>query len=99
MKKIRCDILRDSWDSHGNSVFLLRAAGIKCRQTASDNEKSSPKQPGPITVGGRLGRFEIVGPLGAGGMGDVYRARDPQLGRDVAIKVLPTAFWHDADRQ
>lgn len=41
-------------------------------------------------VGGvRLGQYEIVAPIGAGGMGEVYRARDRRLGRDVAIKVLP----------
>ena len=52
----------------------------------------------PIAVGDRLGRFEILGALGSGGMGEVYRARDAQLGRDVAIKVLPTAFARDPDR-
>lgn len=51
-----------------------------------------------VSVGHRLGRFEILGQLGAGGMGDVYRAHDSQLGRDVAIKVLPTAFSSDPDR-
>src|SRR5512132_1123941 len=51
-----------------------------------------------LSVGDRLGRFEILGPLGAGAMGDVYRARDPQLQRDVAIKVLPTAFTNNPDR-
>ena len=52
-----------------------------------------------FSVGDRLGRFEIVGSLGAGGMGEVYRAHDQQLSRDVAIKVLPTAFSDDADRR
>jgi eukaryotic-like serine/threonine-protein kinase len=49
-------------------------------------------------VGRRIGPHEIVSPLGAGGMGEVYRARDTQLGRDVAIKVLPPAFIADRDR-
>ena len=49
-------------------------------------------------LGTRLGSYEILGRLGKGGMGTVYRARDPQLPRDVAIKVLPEDFASDADR-
>ncbi len=51
-----------------------------------------------VGVGTRLGPFEIISPLGAGGMGEVYRARDSRLGREVAIKVLPAAFSADEDR-
>src|SRR5271168_1808785 len=51
-----------------------------------------------LSSGARLGPYEIVSPLGAGGMGEVYRARDSRLKHEVAIKVLPPAFSRDADR-
>jgi Tol biopolymer transport system component len=51
-----------------------------------------------LAAGTRLGPYEVAGLLGAGGMGEVYRARDPRLGRDVAIKVLPADYLTDADR-
>ena len=51
-----------------------------------------------LTVGSRIGPYEIVSAIGAGGMGEVYRARDAKLGRDVAIKVLPAEFALDPDR-
>jgi len=46
----------------------------------------------------RLGPYEVIAPLGAGGMGEVYRARDTRLDRAVAVKVLPDAFANDAER-
>jgi eukaryotic-like serine/threonine-protein kinase len=52
-----------------------------------------------LSAGTRLGPYEITGPLGAGGMGEVYRARDTRLGRPVAIKVLPAAASSDPDRR
>jgi Tol biopolymer transport system component len=52
----------------------------------------------PLAAGTRLGPYEIVAPLGAGGMGEVYRARDERLKRDVAIKVLPASFSSDPER-
>src|SRR5512132_4044135 len=51
-----------------------------------------------LRSGSRLGPYEIVSQLGAGGMGEVYRAKDPRLGREVAIKVLPASFSKDPDR-
>jgi Tol biopolymer transport system component len=51
-----------------------------------------------LAAGTRLGPYEILAPIGAGGMGEVYRAKDPRLGREVAIKVLPPSFAQDPDR-
>jgi Tol biopolymer transport system component len=52
----------------------------------------------PLSAGTKLGTYEVVSAIGAGGMGEVYQAHDTKLGRDVAIKVLPEAFAHDAER-
>jgi eukaryotic-like serine/threonine-protein kinase len=54
--------------------------------------------PMPLASGTKLGPYEIQCPLGAGGMGEVYRARDLRLGRDVAVKVLSESFAHDPER-
>src|SRR5438128_10588285 len=51
-----------------------------------------------LSAGTKLGPYDIVAPLGAGGMGEVYRARDTRLNRDVAIKILPEAFAADPER-
>src|SRR6476659_3232509 len=52
----------------------------------------------PLSTGTRLGSYEVIGLLGSGGMGEVYKARDTKLNRDVALKVLPGAFALDPDR-
>jgi eukaryotic-like serine/threonine-protein kinase len=52
----------------------------------------------PLTIGARLGPYEITGPLGKGGMGEVYRAKDTKLGREVAVKILPNSLARDPDR-
>ena len=51
-----------------------------------------------LTFGAKLGPYEIQSPLGAGGMGEVYRARDARLNRDVAIKILPASLSSDPER-
>src|ERR1041385_3435373 len=53
----------------------------------------------PLTAGEKLGPYEVVSPIGAGGMGEVYRARDPRLGRDVAIKISASQFTERFERE
>jgi serine/threonine protein kinase/Tol biopolymer transport system component len=70
----------------------LRLPSNRLRRTIIAHTKMA------LPSGTWLGPYEIVAPLGAGGMGEVYRARDPQLGRDVAIKILPASLSRDPDR-
>ena len=62
------------------------------------NPEAIPERPVALSVGTRLGSYKIVSAIGAGGMGEVYRARDTRLNHDVAIKVLPDLFATDPDR-
>ena len=65
---------------------------------AASQRRIIATSPMALNPGTRLGPYEVVDAIGAGGMGEVYRARDTKLDRDVALKVLPDAFTADPDR-
>src|SRR6267378_193967 len=84
----------------GHNRIWERARICRCASTRQGYTLliASWQVPMPILTGKRLGPYEILSAIGAGGMGEVYQAHDTKLGRDVAIKVLPEAFAHDPGR-
>jgi Tol biopolymer transport system component/serine/threonine protein kinase len=84
-------VLSEQWPLASESLL----AELRLASTTGHSPGSS--SPG-LAAGNRLGKYDVVAPLGAGGMGEVYRAHDARLGRDVAIKILPNAFTSDPDR-
>ena len=80
-------------------LLHLEQAGdfLETPVVAEDPPAGSPGPSRVLCAGDRLGPYEILGLVGAGGMGEVYRARDSRLDRDVAIKVLPAAFSDDPE--
>jgi serine/threonine protein kinase len=80
---------------HGHARSAPRTAACRIGHRVSGHGKEQPLNLAP---GVRLGSYEIASPLGAGGMGEVYRATDTKLNRAVAIKVLPAELAGDGDR-
>ena len=74
---------------------LIRS--VHDRQNATCHNARHPS-PMDLSPGTRIGPYEVISLVGVGGMGEVYRGRDPRLQRDVALKILPAAFSSDPDR-
>ena len=81
-----------AYESASPRFLETPAAEVLAGALAGASERS-------LMVGRQLGPYTVLGPLGAGGMGEVYRARDSKLGREVAIKILPPQFMADAERR
>src|ERR1019366_3926114 len=94
-------ILHDRWPaSRSSAISAPKARAVRASDRATSRQVRDEKRNDLHTVmglapGTRLGVYEIVGSIGAGGMGEVYRARDSRLGRDVAVKVLPEVLATD----
>src|SRR2546422_1410549 len=90
-----------SWD-HGEASAAVRTHESIIKSHRPPRHTSAPVLSSArmsLATGAQLGPYEILAPIGAGGMGEVYRAGDPRLGREVAVKVLPAALAADTERQ
>ena len=83
---------------HDVQSLLDESADDDFLETPALDPGATYLQPQPSLVGRRLSEYEVTARIGAGGMGEVYRARDVKLGRDVAVKVLPAPMAHDTSR-
>jgi Protein kinase domain len=75
------------------------SVGSLMREVARAPDVSPEELDAALRPGSKVGAYEVIAPIGAGGMGQVYRARDPRLGRDVAVKVLPREFAEHPERR
>jgi serine/threonine protein kinase len=94
-KPVTCPI-RHAWSVPERSLAKLSSRCSTWRQGGGPLVAKSAAM--PLGVGTRVGVYEVLGSLGAGGMGEVYRARDTRLKREVALKILPASFATNPER-